>query len=398
MTDNRAGTPGKRFSGMLKSTLLFILMLVVAFAMIEGIAATALFGYDLFSSLMRTTLRSSIYTEADNLLGWRTIPNLYLPDVFAPGQEFRSNDQGFRNAQHISAARPPNSIRAVCSGDSFTLGQGVSNANTWCSMFATARPDVESANLGLSGYGIGQAYLRYCRDAAGVAHDIHIFAPITDDFRRMQLAKFVGANKPYFTVKDGALSLENVPVPETSRLAVWWTLNSGVFTELRSAQFINKLIARLSGPHRPATGSATRPGKQAFRELAWKILEQVYETTTARNAKLVLVYLPEQATPMREGEDWRRLMEAFAAEHNVTFVDIYSHVHRLPVEQRVKLYSPVWEHFSVAGNQLVSDLIWAALGKDWQPPLPQHPVPDEPDTALCPTAALQGRGTETPDE
>jgi hypothetical protein len=56
-----------------------------------------------------------------------------------------------------------------------------------------------------------------------------------------------------------------------------------------------------------------------------------------------------------------------AVEHDVTFVDVYSHVHRLPLEQREALYSPQWQHFSVAGNQLVADLIWEALGEHWQP-------------------------------
>jgi len=366
MTD-RTGKPGKRFTGMLESALLFTLMLVVAFAAIEGIASTALFGYSLFASIKQATLPTAVFQEPDDLLGWRTIPNLDMPDLFGPGQGLRSNEQGFRNAQNFSAEQPANRVRAVCSGDSFTLGVGVSNENTWCSLFATARRDVESANLGQTGYGVGQAYLRYYRDAAALAHDIHIFAAIPDDFRRMMLARFVGRNKPYFEIKDGALSLENVPVPETSRLAVWWTLNQGIVTELRSAQFIKKLMDRLSNPDHAAGGSKT----QASRELAWKILERTHEETTARGAKLVLVYLPEGIAPLVLGEDWRQLMQAFATEHDVTFVDVYNHVYSLTLEQRRVLYSPQWGHFSVAGNQLVSDLIWAALGKDWQPPGPQ---------------------------
>lgn len=370
MGGNRTGTPGRRVTGMLKSTLLFLLMLVVAFAVLEGIAATVVFGHDLFASIKRTALRSGIFQEPDDLLGWRTIPNLSLPDLYGPGQDFTSNAQGFRNAQDFPAGRPAGRIRAVCSGDSFTVGIGVANDDTWCSKFAAARADVESANLGQAGYGVGQAYLRYDRDAAELAHDLHIFAAITDDFRRMELDTFVGTNKPYFTLRDGALSLENVPVPETRQLAVWWTLNQGLFTELRIGQIIKRLQVRFAD--RPRRQSP-RPGMQASRELGWKILEQVHARTAARNAKLVLVYLPEQATPMRLGEDWRKVMQAFAAEHDVTFVDVYSHVHRLPVEQRDVLYHPEWKHFSVAGNQLVADLVWDALGERWQP---QQPVPD----------------------
>lgn len=366
MTDDSTPSPRRTLTGWLKSTLLFMVMLVLAFAMIEGLAATVLFGYDLFASIKRQTLRSGIYQEPDELLGWRTIPNLDMPDLFGPGKDFRSNERGFRNAQNFSAAPPAGKVRAICSGDSFTLGIGVSNENTWCSLFAAARPNVEGANLAQAGYGPGQAYLRYERDAQGLVHDIHIYALITDDFRRMRLARFVGTHKPYFTLKDGALSLENVPVPATSRLAVWWTLNQGIFTESNTGKVINRLKVRFSKPSRSGSGHSM----QDSRELAWKLLERVHEKTRERNAKLVLVYLPEQATPMHVGEDWRQLMESFAAEHDTTFVDVYSHVHRLPVEQRRTLYSPEWGHFSVAGNRLVSDLVWAALGDDWQTPRP----------------------------
>ena len=385
MTDNRTETPVRRLAGMLKSTLLFMLMLVVVFAVIEGISSTVLFGYDFLSSIRQAALPEGIFQEPDDLLGWRTIPNSDMPDLFGAGQALRANEQGFRNAQNFSADRPANRVRAVCSGYSFTFGYGVSNEYTWCSRFAADRSDVESANLGQPGYGVGQAYLRYCRDTYELAHDIHLFAVIPDDFRRMRLNRFVGTNKPYFTVRDGVVSLQNVPVPESSRLTVWWTLNQGVITELRSAQFVNKLIARLSGSGRSKPGL----GMLESRDLAWSILEQVHKMTVARSAKLVLVYLPEQTMPMSLGEDWRRLIEAFAAQHEETFVDVYSHVHRLPVEQRNALFSPAWGHLSKAGNQLVSDLIWDTLGKDWQPAGSLHLAAKHAYSSPCPASGVK---------
>src|SRR5262249_48960240 len=149
--------------------LVVLLAILVA---IEGLASAFLVARDV------TVLAwvASPYSEYDADLGWIGRRSVNLPDIFGKGVGVRTNDQRFRATDTVAPHPAAGRIRVVCTGDSFTFGDGVDNAHTWCQQLASRDSRIEPVNLGQGGYGIDQAYLRFLRDTRGIEHQVHLFA------------------------------------------------------------------------------------------------------------------------------------------------------------------------------------------------------------------------------
>src|SRR5438552_1321556 len=100
----------------------------------------------------------------------------------------------------------------VAVGDSFTFGDEVSDSETWPA-WLERKLGSPVINGGVFGYGIDQIYLR-ARALVDKYHpDILIVSLIDDDIVRAEFSERHHAEKPYFDVVDGQLSLRNTPVP-----------------------------------------------------------------------------------------------------------------------------------------------------------------------------------------
>jgi hypothetical protein len=136
------------------------------------------------------------HTEYDPELGWINKPSFRNDQMYGSGVYLQTNSQRFRNVRDFDRQVPAGKVRAVCTGDSFTLGYGVSNDNTWCELLTKKDPRFESVNMGQGGYGVDQAYLWYRRDGLALDHDALIFAFIAEDVARVARRTFQGYPKP----------------------------------------------------------------------------------------------------------------------------------------------------------------------------------------------------------
>jgi hypothetical protein len=301
--------------------------------------------------------------DYDTLLGWVNPPNFFHRDLFAPGVYLRTNAQGFRDDHLIAPRVPPGRIRAVCSGDSFTFGFGVDNDHTWCALLERKIRRLEAVNMGVSGYGADQAYLRYKRDTRTLDHDLHIFAVIMADFQRMPLSEFVGAEKPVLRLDGDTLRLENVPVPSGSyrmrRLAPSLSKARQRIAQLRTAVLIKRLRQRLSG-HRVGSDKDS-----VHRQVAERVLVDLTKLSQAKNSQLVVLLLPTRndwADTTRE--DWRRMLNTAAERHGYLFVDLQDEFRRLPRDSfDLLFFAPhdVGGHYGDAGHQWVADRLYQHL-------------------------------------
>src|SRR5262245_61369217 len=180
-----------------KILLINVVVLLALFALLEG-AASLLF---IANQIRRTPAAEASYSRYDETLGWVSQPNVTRPDMYGPGVYLRTNSEGFRNDRDFARAVPPGKTRIICSGDSFTLGFGVNNDQAWCQRIAAINPQFETVNLGQGGYGFDQAYLLYMRAGRELDHQVHLFAFITDDFKRMQSDQFLGYGKPVLGIR-----------------------------------------------------------------------------------------------------------------------------------------------------------------------------------------------------
>lgn len=103
-------------------------------------------------------------TDFDPDLGWCTLRGGGAGTV-------RYDELGARLATTpLSKAAPDGVRRIVAVGGSFTHGDEVAGTETWAALIAR-RDDLEIANLGVGGYGVGQALLRLERDGLPLAPD-----------------------------------------------------------------------------------------------------------------------------------------------------------------------------------------------------------------------------------
>jgi len=328
----------------------------LAFVVVEGASSGLLLLNDL-AGLERVSERR--HTRYDAELGWVNLPNVSIDGLYGPGTSFRTNSQAFRNDLDFPVSVPEGKLRIVCSGDSFTLGYGVSNADAWCSRLSALDPSFEAVNMGQGGYGIDQAFLWYRRDGVRLEHQVQLFAFNIEDFRRMQSDSFEGYGKPVLLLDGGRLVVDNVPVPRRAFYAPLWIDALPVIQQLRSYQLLRGLLGGLS-PRREPT---RRYG--ATRQVVAAVFESLRDLHQAAGSALVLVYLPMHSD-WRSSADLRRLARQEAARLGVWFFDLSEDFRGLPAEELEGLFISDPElrgygHYSRAGNDFVARQLYSRL-------------------------------------
>jgi len=147
--------------------------------------------------------KDSLVGGHDPLLGW----------------EQNANRERLRGSQR--SAKEPESTRIVAIGDSFTYGNEVADNENFAALL-DADPGLQVFNMGVPGFGIGQAYLKYRHFGARRNPDVVLFGIYVDDYERTSM-QFTSAAKPGFAVIDDQLAVLGQPVPtpdtELARIA-----------------------------------------------------------------------------------------------------------------------------------------------------------------------------------
>ena len=340
--------------GATKSVLLFGIAMLVVLTLLEGLSSVALFGYEaLFKS--EQGLRSRVHVEYDETLGWVNIPGLRMPDMYGAGVGLEINQQSFRNTEEFEAAVPNGRIRVICSGDSFTLGIGVANADTWCQRLESRERRFQTVNLGEAGYGVGQIYLKYEKLGKRLDHDLHVVAFIDDDIRRMRVGNFFGYGKPMPRMRSGEVVIENLPVPQAGYRVPWITHNVRLFNELRSVQFGRKVLGKLS-PNKPDGMSP-----QEARDVAIVLFERLREANLQKGSTLVLLLLEQSMWGLGQREELSHYLELELGKRGFHFIDAAAVFRELPPEELTAMFDPEWAHYSVRGNEKIVDLLHREL-------------------------------------
>lgn len=304
------------------------------------------------------------HTQYDALLGWVNIPNIALSNLYGVGKHLHINNLGFRGREPVEHQVAPTARRIILSGDSFTFGYGVGDEQTWGAGLTRRLGHVEVLNMGLGGYGVGQAYLRYQRDGAGLAHDLHLFSFITEDFKRMTRPRFMGYGKPVVTVRDRRLVTEHVPVPPPAASDTPTRWQSAV-QRLHLVRLLNARLGQLrqeKSNHWAATAEET----------ARHIFMDLHQTHRTAGRALALVYLPVGKDYRdRESDRWRAWLRAHADQHQWIFIDLVHELRRLPKDQIAHLfikgssieYTGAEGHYTEAGNDWVAETLHKHLLK-----------------------------------
>lgn len=340
--------------------LIFFLLLIFT----EGVTSYLLIFHDVLRLL---PISEKQHTKYDPDLGWVNIPNIYIPNMFGPGVYLKTNGQGFRNNQDFSSIMPTKKIRIICSGDSFTLGFGVDNDNTWCQKLSSIEPSFETINMGQGGYGVDQAFLWFKRDATKLKHHVHLFSFITHDFYRMQYYKFSGYGKPVIKIEDSKIVVRNVPVPASTFRFSWFTSRiNHLINELNTVKFFNSIVKK-SG----LTAKQSQTDKnEETREVLLNIFKELKHINKEKSSTLILVYLPVKSEIISDDqEEWHKFIEKASRSLNIPLIDVAKEFQLLDAKTALSLFIPEGQipyigaagHLNNKGNEMVAQLIYEKL-------------------------------------
>lgn len=342
-----------------------MLACVVALGVIEGVAR--LIGgapSDAGSSVVAQPLAERRHTRYDPELGWSNVPGTHIADLYGPGRDLTINSQGFRARKDYAAAPAEGRVRALCVGDSFTLGYGVGDADTWCARLERLEPRLETVNMGQGGYGVDQAYLWVRRDGAALQPDLVLFSFIQEDFVRMREPEFLGYAKPLLRLgDDGELEVRNVPVPRAGEGGPWLARLTRWLDRLRVVQLVRPLLGTRK---RDDEGKLSR---EDLIRLAGRVFEDLQRGTRDEGAQLVLVYLPMRWDYRSPKARWREPLADQARERGIAFVDLAEELNALSSAEVDGLYIPKGAldfvgasgHFNEAGNAWVAESLLPRL-------------------------------------
>ena len=363
-------TPVSRRSKVLFWFLLVIGLPLGALVALEGLSSLALWVSKPPGSPRQEPPPEEISVQFDAEIGWVGIKSLVAPNRYGPGVALHTNSRGFRGTEEIGDAVPAGMRRLVCSGDSFTLGYGVGDEDTWCALLAT--PALQTVNMGQGAYGIDQAYLWYRRDGRALAHDVQLLAFITVDFERMERDKHRNRAKPRLAVRGDSLVVLGVPIPRkprksllTERLLAW-------VQSLHTVRLVAALTNRADreGPGRRNGTTGPRKLSAELSTVIAKIVADLAKMNAAKGSTLVLVYLPVQAD-FRNGvsDAPRQRMHVIADSLHVPLIDLIPAQRQLGPQEAPQLHIQATDglvaeaagHYSVKGNRWVAEQIRGVL-------------------------------------
>jgi hypothetical protein len=284
------------------------------------------------------------YIRHDDDLGWSLRPGTVISVPGAPAP-LHVNRRGFRSPRELADATAGR-VRVACSGDSFTFGDGVADADTWCAQLESADPALESVNLGVPGYGVDQMYLRYQREAPDLQAAVHVFAFIDDDFRRMGTSR----DKPWLTAADERLTVHNVPVPAFQRPS----RVTAALEDLNTYQLAASIGSRLRH------AGAAPPAGPADGVLA-AIAAGLAATGQARHTAQIVVRLPSFDPP----SPYAAVFLAAARRASLTVVDLRARLAELPATAPWVFFLDGREpgsHPNAAGHGWIARELGAAIG------------------------------------
>lgn len=268
-------------------------------------------------------VNSQARMKYDSILGWSPVPLSTTGD-----QLYRYNKAGVRvadNQINHTTKKGSDTLRIVLIGDSFVHGDEVVYEESWGAVLEKALNEnglpAEVINLGVSAYGMDQAFLNWQQNGIKYQPDLVIFGLQMENVRRnVNLVRNVytpnasfAFSKPRFLVAGDSLSVINQPpvaprdIPALfEQFEKWPLVQHEYFYQAKNfaPSFIYKskfiaLLRELIQPDkslilRAPYGNRTGvyPLNEEPAQLTLKILEELELSVLENNAELLVLHLP----------------------------------------------------------------------------------------------------------
>ena len=188
-----------------------------------------------------------------------------------------TNSRGIRGEAEYTYNPPRDKTRILILGDSYTLGNEVSNTETYSYNLQQMLPDTEVINMGVSGYGHDQMLLYLKEEGIKYKPNIVIVGFVADDMNRNML-EFRDYAKPKFELVNNELKLTNHPVPPPAEV---------LQNEFYKLKFFDLLVVLYQKIRAKFGLDDTKRDR-----LTEGILDDIIKTVKSIGAIPVFVYLP----------------------------------------------------------------------------------------------------------
>ena len=274
--------------------------------------------------------------SVDPLIGWKLPPmESIAEETAAYSVTYRSNRQGFRARRDF--ALPTRKRRIALLGDSYTMGSGVEDDQTFAHLLQRRLRKTQSYNFGIGGFGVDQMWLTLRHYALPTEPDLVVLSFIRPNLPRALSAYRMGHDwlaKPTFRLAEGEL----VPMTLETRPG---TLRRFAERHSRLLEIGRRLDYSLG--RRFAFGYTWRLNRALF--------ERVRDDCRAAGVPLVVMHIPvnrRHPAPLFERE---------FADMEIPFLDLS---HHLPPDAD-RLYHRLDPHLNAAGHHFAADTLAAFL-------------------------------------
>lgn len=361
---------GQRTLRLGKKVLFAFLAVVVILLALEGLASVVWLVIDYAE--FRDNLPKAVqfkeehHCKHDDDLGWINIPGKHISAFYGPGRDITINNDGLRGLEDYLGTKPADRFRIVCLGDSFTLGYGVGDGDTFPAQIERINPRVQAVNMGQGGYSIGQCYLWHKKVGNSLDADCLVVTLILDDIWRMAGTRTAnGYGMPGFKLRDGKLRVSGQPVPEKIDTGRPIEVDGQFSRFLAERNALARTFSAMAGNRHKQTNESR---SEELIEITLVILSELQQETSRRKTPLLLVLLPElrelqQPALLRNYRSVSSLLRNFAGQNRILYLDLLD---EMLTAQNVTTYylNEKWHHLSEAGNELVATQIDRTLQAD----------------------------------
>ncbi len=291
--------------------------------------------------------------EYHPVLGW--VPN---PGVrIKRGKKFSVNNDNIRTGDTDIDKPFRNHEIILTTGDSYTFGDEVSDHETWPA-YLDQRTTYTVMNGGVFAYGLDQIVLRSEQLILKHKPKILILSFIADDIYRCGLS-VRRKPKPYFTIENQQLKLNNNPVPLTDhtgelremdffrRIFGYSYFTDFIMRRINAGYWLNHRIAI------PYSGGFKKLNHDVI-DISCRLLKRIQDFTIETNTELVI--LIQYDKHLKKSKVSIDDIINCARENGLNVLDLYNVLESH--EQFKSLYS---NHMTPKGNNLVAQEVYKFL-------------------------------------
>ncbi len=262
-----------------------------------------------------------------------------------------------RSRRKYSPTKSSNTFRVACFGDSFVYGDEVELEEVWTSL-VEAKTNIECINLGVSGYGLDQAYLRYKRDGIKYNADVVIIGYMLANINRhvsmfrpfLKSDTGIPLTKPRFVLKNDNLSL--VPNPYNT-LEHYKNLLRNTRENLLRLGALDYHYKKSYTIQEPIfIKKAYNPKSKAI-TITYHLFDLFYKEVQKNNSYPLIVIFPDHHSINKIGQKRYKHLTDYIEKKNYTYIDLFSAISQVHSED---LWMP-GQHYSPKGNKVVAQEI-----------------------------------------